>query len=89
MSMSNQTPQSTTQPKVQTSSTKSASASSSHVEEAKRMAAEKLHDYGSHYVSEPATDLGIQLREYARRKPEVAAMWCFGLGLLVGWKLRS
>ena len=28
-------------------------------------------------------------QEYARRRPEVVAMWCFGLGLIVGWKLKS
>jgi hypothetical protein len=28
------------------------------------------------------------LREYAREKPEVAAMWCFGIGFILGWKLK-
>jgi hypothetical protein len=25
---------------------------------------------------------------YAREKPEVVAMWAFGLGFVLGWKLR-
>jgi hypothetical protein len=27
-------------------------------------------------------------REYARERPEVITMWAFGLGFLLGWKLR-
>lgn len=41
-----------------------------------------------HYVSEPAQDLLTLMKEYAREKPDVAACWCFGLGILVGWKLK-
>jgi hypothetical protein len=33
-------------------------------------------------------DLVEYLREYARRKPEVAALWCFGIGFVLGWKLK-
>jgi len=33
-------------------------------------------------------DLVEYLKEYAREKPEVAALWCFGLGFIVGWKLK-
>jgi len=28
------------------------------------------------------------LREYARENPETAALWCFGLGFVLGWKLK-
>lgn len=51
-------------------------------------AGEKLQHAGQHFMKEPALDLLVQLRDYAQRKPDVAAMWCFGLGLVVGWKLR-
>lgn len=27
-------------------------------------------------------------REYSREKPEVVAMWAFGLGFVLGWKLK-
>jgi hypothetical protein len=57
--------------------------------EAKQVATEKLQAYGTHYVAEPAQDLASQLIVYAKRKPDVAAMWCFGLGVIVGWKLRG
>jgi len=33
-------------------------------------------------------DLVDYLKEYAREKPEVAALWCFGLGFILGWKLK-
>jgi hypothetical protein len=33
-------------------------------------------------------DLIDYLKEYAREKPEVAALWCFGLGFIMGWKLK-
>lgn len=37
---------------------------------------------------QPMPDLVDYVREYARQKPEVAAMWCFGIGFVVGWKLK-
>ncbi|GAA4453817.1 hypothetical protein [Novipirellula rosea] len=52
-------------------------------------AAEKLQECSTHYVTEPAKDIMGRLSEYAHEKPDVAAMWCFGLGLIVGWKLRG
>lgn len=27
-------------------------------------------------------------REYARERPEAVAMWAFGLGFVLGWKLK-
>jgi hypothetical protein len=28
------------------------------------------------------------LREYARENPGTAALWCFGIGFVLGWKLK-
>ena len=36
----------------------------------------------------PVDDLLIYLREYARERPEVVALTCFGIGFLLGWKLK-
>lgn len=33
-------------------------------------------------------DLADYLKEYARQKPEVVALWCFGIGFILGWKLK-
>ena len=33
-------------------------------------------------------DLVEYLKDYARERPEVAAMWCFGIGFVLGWKLK-
>lgn len=33
-------------------------------------------------------DLVEYMREYAREKPEVAMLWCFGIGFILGWKLK-
>ncbi|MGV3485707.1 MAG: hypothetical protein ACO1RT_14920 [Planctomycetaceae bacterium] len=52
------------------------------------VAADSARGYGSHYVAEPAKDIFGLLRDYAKSKPDIAAMWCFGLGVIVGWKLR-
>jgi len=27
-------------------------------------------------------------REYGRERPEVVALWCFGIGFVLGWKLK-
>jgi hypothetical protein len=55
---------------------------------AANIAKETALECGTHYVTEPAKDLVGLLQDYAKSRPEVAAVWCFGLGLLIGWKLR-
>jgi hypothetical protein len=27
-------------------------------------------------------------REYARERPEVVALWAFGIGFVLGWKIK-
>jgi hypothetical protein len=36
----------------------------------------------------PAEDILAYLRDFAREKPDVAALWCFGIGFVLGWKLK-
>jgi hypothetical protein len=48
-----------------------------------------MRDASAHYVTEPAKDIFGLLRDYVKDKPDVAAMWAFGLGIMVGWKLRG
>lgn len=37
----------------------------------------------------PPSEAFVQyLREYARERPEVVALWCFGIGFVLGWKLK-
>jgi hypothetical protein len=33
-------------------------------------------------------DLVNYLTDYARTYPERAALWCFGIGFILGWKLK-
>ena len=28
------------------------------------------------------------VRQYARERPEVVALWCLGIGFVLGWKLK-
>jgi len=37
---------------------------------------------------QPTQDIVQYLKDYARQKPDVAALWCFGVGFVVGWKLK-
>jgi len=37
---------------------------------------------------QPLEDIRDYAIAYARQKPEAAAMWCFGVGFLLGWKLK-
>lgn len=39
-------------------------------------------------VTNPLEDTLAYVREYARDKPEIAALWCFGVGFILGWKLK-
>ncbi|MGC1274979.1 MAG: hypothetical protein WBC44_14840 [Planctomycetaceae bacterium] len=43
---------------------------------------------GQSGVPQPCQDLAKSLREYARERPEVAALWCLGIGFVLGWKLK-
>ena len=37
---------------------------------------------------QPLPDFTDYVKAYARQKPEVAALWCFGVGFVLGWKLK-
>jgi len=37
---------------------------------------------------QPFTDLAEYAKDYAREKPEVVALVCFGVGFMLGWKLK-
>ncbi|QDS99474.1 hypothetical protein [Adhaeretor mobilis] len=37
---------------------------------------------------QPTADLVDYAKSYAREKPEVAALWCLGVGFILGWKLK-
>jgi hypothetical protein len=36
----------------------------------------------------PLPDLLCYLRRYSRERPEVVALTCFGVGFILGWKLK-
>ena len=36
----------------------------------------------------PVDDFVGYLREYAREKPEQMALWCLGIGFVLGWRLK-
>jgi hypothetical protein len=36
----------------------------------------------------PLDDMIEYLREYTRERPEVVALTCFGIGFILGWKLK-
>jgi hypothetical protein len=36
----------------------------------------------------PIEDAFEYLRAYARERPEVMALTCFGIGFILGWKLK-
>jgi ElaB/YqjD/DUF883 family membrane-anchored ribosome-binding protein len=40
---------------------------------------------GSRGIAEDAIQY---LRDYVRKNPENAALWCLGIGFILGWKLK-
>ena len=45
----------------------------------------------SHHTGEllrPCSDSIEYFRQYARERPEVIALWCLGIGFVLGWKLK-
>lgn len=53
-----------------------------------QQAPSQIHSVAAHEELAPIHDLVEYLREYAREKPEAAALWCFGIGFVLGWKLK-
>ena len=39
-------------------------------------------------LREPLGEVVEYLRDYAREKPDAAMLWCFGIGFVLGWKLK-
>ena len=37
---------------------------------------------------QPCQDLVQYAKDYARKQPEMAALWCLGIGFVLGWKLK-
>lgn len=36
----------------------------------------------------PSTDVVKYFQHYARERPGVVALWCLGIGFVLGWKLK-
>lgn len=36
----------------------------------------------------PTEDVVDYVKAYARQQPEKAALWCLGVGFVLGWKLK-
>ena len=39
-------------------------------------------------LSEMGTDIVCYLTDYAKQNPGYAALWCLGIGFVLGWKLK-
>lgn len=42
----------------------------------------------SKHEYQPLEDAAEYARNFARERPEVAALWCLGVGFILGWKLK-
>ena len=50
---------------------------------------QNAQDTGNHDERlRPASDLVAYFLKYSRQKPEVVALWCLGVGFVLGWKLK-
>ena len=52
-----------------------------------KQATEKMTE-SSHDELQPLKDMMTYFRDYAKENPEVAALTCFGIGFILGWKLK-
>ncbi len=39
-------------------------------------------------LSDAAQDAVASFQKYARERPDVVALWCLGIGFVLGWKLK-
>lgn len=47
---------------------------------------EKLPEY--HQQMSPSEAAMKFFKDYSRERPEVVALWCIGIGFILGWKLK-
>jgi hypothetical protein len=45
-------------------------------------------DTATSKTGEVAQDVMQYVRDFVREKPETAALWCLGIGFVLGWKLK-
>jgi len=45
-------------------------------------------DGNAQNAMQPFDDAYKYFQEYARARPDVVALWCFGIGFVLGWKLK-
>jgi hypothetical protein len=65
-----------------------ATATASNRTQNEKPAAAEKHDCPVKGETHIIDDLVEYLTEYAREKPEIAALWCVGIGFMLGWKLK-
>jgi hypothetical protein len=49
---------------------------------------QKAQDHQPGENLRPSGDLVDYFRHYARERPEIVALWCLGIGFVLGWKLK-
>ncbi len=60
---------------------------STNAKSAQETAGEML-DKAKEAIRQPAGDVIESLREYVHKSPESAALWCLGIGFVLGWRLK-
>lgn len=50
--------------------------------------ARQMSQGGEENALQPFDDLYKYFQDYARERPDVVALWCFGIGFVLGWKLK-
>jgi hypothetical protein len=45
-------------------------------------------EHSAEQLPSPTEKLLEYFTEYARERPEVVALWAFGIGFVLGWKLK-
>ena len=55
---------------------------------ATNVAADTSRSAGRTKEVQPVNDLLEHLREYAKERPVTVALWCLGIGFVLGWKLK-
>jgi ElaB/YqjD/DUF883 family membrane-anchored ribosome-binding protein len=50
--------------------------------------AEEILDQAREVMRQPTADVIESLRDYVHKNPESAALWCLGIGFVLGWRLK-
>ncbi len=59
-----------------------------HTTRSRHASGDEMVSKAAKAVRQPVEGAMSSLRDYAKENPEAAALWCLGIGFVLGWRLK-